>query len=103
MSDNKLKRSVYVDGVLLAEGTEVTAEQRKLLTNPKLFAEPADATGPDADDTRAYYQAVQKGADDSALRKQTAPDETDDRAAAGAKLARGGNTGNKVSAPAATA
>jgi hypothetical protein len=100
MSDNKLKRSVYLDGVLLAEGTEVTAEQRKLLTNPRLFAEPVDATGPDANDAREYFQAVSKDADDSGLRKQAnVADDTDDRAAAGAKLARG----NKVSAPAATA
>ncbi len=97
MSGKTLTRSVYLEGVLLAEGTEVTPEQAEKLKNPKLFAEPADATGPDADDTREYFAAVQRGADDSALRKPA--DETDDSAAAGAKLARAG----KSAAPKATA
>jgi hypothetical protein len=99
MSGTKLTRSVYLEGVLLAEGTEVTAEQKAKLKNPKLFAEPVDATGPDANDTREYFQAIRKESDDSAYRKPVTgeDDETDDRAAAGARLAR------KTAAPKATA
>lgn len=99
MSGNKLTRSVYLEGVLLEAGTEVTDEQKAKLKNPKLFTEPVDATGPDANDTREYFAAVRKEADDSAYRKP-ADDETDDRAAAGAKLAR---SGSKAAAPKATA
>jgi hypothetical protein len=107
MSANKLTRSVYLEGFLLAEGTEVTDEQRAKLKNPKLFAEPADATGPDANDAREYQKAVITEADPGrALRAPDKSDDdkatTDDRAAAGAKLARGSKA-VPPAAPAATA
>ncbi len=103
----KLTRSVYHDGVLLTAGTELTDEQAEQITNPKAFADPANATGPDANDTREFYAAVRVEGDDSALTKAVGSgrdndpgteQDTDDRAAAGARLARSG----RASAPKAS-
>ena len=99
-----LTRAVPVLGTILPAGTELTEDQAKLVTNPKAFEEWPDATGPDANDARRYQNHVQKLNQDAALRKQPDKDadngeaqETDDSAARGAKLARGG----RGSAPAA--
>jgi hypothetical protein len=100
-----LTRSVPVLGVVLPAGTELTEDQEKLVTNPKAFEEWPDVSGPDANDARRYQNHVRKMNEDAALRKQPDKDadngeaqETDDSAARGAKLARGGGRG---SAPAA--
>ena len=104
MSGKTLKRAVYLDGVLVPEGTTLTAEQADRISNPKAFKE-TDATGPDANDARPYQEALAE-ASRKALDEATgsgrdndpgAEQGTDDRAAAGAKLARGG----RASAPAA--
>ncbi len=99
-----LTRAVSVLGQLLPAGTELTEEQEKLVTNEKAFEEWPDATGPDANDARRYQNHVQRLNQDAALRKSPDKDgdngeaqETDDSAARGAKLARGG----RASAPAA--
>lgn len=100
-----LKRAVYLDGFLLEEGTTLTAEQAERITNPKAFKDADEATGPDANDARKYQEAMAAGrkkALDEAVgsgrdNDPGAEQDTDDRAAAGAKLARGG----RASAPAA--
>ncbi len=52
-----LKRAVYLDGVYLAEGTELTEEQAKRITNPKATEDLAipgqDGTSVDAEDAAA--------------------------------------------------
>jgi hypothetical protein len=100
-----LTRAVPVLGVVLPAGTELTEDQAKLVTNPKAFEEWPDTSGPDANDARAYQNHVQRLNNDAALRKQPdkdadngEPQNTDDSAARGAKLARGGG---RASAPAA--
>lgn len=99
-----LTRAVPVLGQLLPAGTELTDAQAELVTNEKAFEEWPDATGPDANDARRYQNHVQKLNQDAALRKPKdedadngVPQDTDDSAARGAKLARGG----RASAPAA--
>lgn len=99
-----LTRAVPVLGQLLPAGTELTEAQAELVTNPKAYEEWPDVTGPDANDARRYQNHVQRLNQDAALRKQPdkdadngEPQDTDDSAARGAKLARGG----RASAPAA--
>jgi hypothetical protein len=87
-----LKRAVYLDGFLLKAGTELTDEQAERITNPHAYEDEPDRTGPDANDAREYQNIVRAEDDGAALRgKKPAADEQDagDRAAAGAKLARG--------------
>jgi len=101
MSGKTLKRDVYLDGFMVPAGTELTAAQADRITNPKAFKDAEDATGPDANDARPYQEAL-AAASAKALAERTGSDkgddeDTDDRAAAGAKLARGG----RASAPAA--
>ncbi len=100
-----LTRAVPVNGVLLPAGTELSDDQAELVTNPKAFEEWPDTSGPDANDARRYQNHVQKLNQDAALRKQPDKDadngeaqDTDDSAARGAKLARGGG---RAAAPAA--
>lgn len=99
-----LTRAVPVLGQLLPAGTELTEQQAELVANPKAYEEWPDTAGPDANDARRYQNHVQRLTNDAALRKQPDKDadngeaqDTDDSAARGAKLARGG----KASAPAA--
>lgn len=93
-----LTRATAVLGVLLPAGTELTADQEELVTNPKAFEEWPDAAGPDANDAQRYQNHVRRLNEDAALRSKPAADaeapEADDSAARGAKLARGGRATN---------
>jgi hypothetical protein len=89
-----LKRAVVVDGVLLHEGTVLTEDQASKVRNPRAFADAADATGPDANDAREFQANADNDAD-ADTDDDKAPTNlvvTDDSAATGARLARGGKT-----------
>lgn len=64
---NTLIRSVYLDGVHLAPGTELTAEQAERITNPKA-TEDLSVPGQDGRDTTAR----EAGAADSAAARKAA-------------------------------
>ena len=83
-----LARPVYLGGVMLPPGTELTAEQAEQINNPKAFqAEPTLADKVTAAQ-EAYDRAVQDAeAADAATPKDTAAVK-DDRAENGAALAR---------------
>ena len=87
-----LKRAVYLDGSLLAAGTELTDDQAERITNPRAFEDEPDRTGPDANDARDFQNIVRSEDNGAALRAKPKDDDgdggDDGRAAAGAKLAR---------------
>jgi len=89
-----LKRTVHLGGVKLAAGTELTDEQAERITNPKAYEDPADATGPDANALRRPANLVRADVDPLASQPDDDTDAPEDRAAAGARLARG-KTGAK--------
>ncbi len=98
-----LKRATSLFGQLLPAGTELTDEQADLVTNPKAFADAGDRTGPDANDARALRNIVRAEDTGAALRgsnDDTGKDdgEAEDRAAAGATLARGTKPAGKPAA-----
>jgi len=85
-----LKRTVHLGGVKLAAGTELTDEQAERITNPKAFEDAPDATGPDANALRRpAANLVRSDVDPLASQADADEDDEQDRAAAGAKLARG--------------
>lgn len=86
-----LKRTVHLNGVKLDAGTELTDEQAARITNPKAYEDAADATGPDANALRPRTNIVRSETDPLAGQAgaDADADELGDRAAVGAKLARG--------------
>lgn len=74
----RLSRAVYLDGFLLAEGTELTGEQAERITNPKAYTDPKAP----AEKSEPAVETVDTG--------------TGVRAAAGAQLARGKSAASKT-------
>jgi len=69
-----LKRAVYLDGVYLAEGTDLTDEQAERITNPKATEDLAipGQDGKPADGDYASPAAGQGTGDDAPPRKAAA-------------------------------